>query len=507
MIQKPEVYAFRKGSLIVYFRLYLDRRKLNSIIESETRVDDKSSSATFGSNSKPIDDLFSVKLVQKELREGISQLKITGTEQIIIDIKSIQLINELEATAERNVNEIKTSGFANNKPLPPIKAKDTKQLSNKSSSSESQPKTTNTSDKNRNTSNSTTTTTTSTTVTALPSQTKDDTSVESNYKIETNTGNTVPLISSTLSTQSHSTTISSTAQSVSESVPNNIFTSSKSNNSYTITEYKSSTVPPKSEHRNPFLPFTRRQSTLTPLTSVTTTSSTNYRITTRSRTRSTTTSTTTTTPPPIESSPSSSPSTPSSPPQLSLPRDPTNVLLKRTDIRDDIGLRVSGLDFGQWKPVVPQQVKPVPKPLPPKPIPPPMQSQSPHIPLNQFAHNLKPVPPQVPNYRPHPRIPIGIPMRELPRLLDTEDDNLTNLVTQKDIQRINSSIISAISELSSTTASTTTTISTTSTTTAVPISTTSTTISPPKSLTTRWSRTTLVDNSRSDSCRRLYGSD
>ncbi|XP_054156516.1 uncharacterized protein LOC128954924 isoform X2 [Oppia nitens] len=464
-ITKQEVYAFGKGSLVVYFRLGLDRRKVNTVMESErrsgeTRVVDRTDSR-IGSDRKDsplFDDMFAVKLIQKELRDGMSQLKITGTEQIIIDMTSIQVMTDLEPMTDRNVNDIKTSGFLSNKALSPIKAKDImKQMSNKSS--DIKPKDSQT-DNSMTTTTTTTTTTTAIVNPTLPSLGKSqstsqtDIDVRNASNITINISNTDPFITSALSTTTTTTTTPTTAHLSTTIAPivanneseSNVPTTTKPNNyksttiSYIRSTTTTTTVPPKSEYKNPFLPFTRKQST-TSSPKTPTTSIPNVRITTRSRLRSTTTTTTTTTtpPPPLPETrpPNHMPPTPPLPPL----NDMSNVLMKRTDLKEDgqrisghkeDGHRISGIDFGQWKPVVAQPPPPPPpKPIPPKPIPPPIQ-----VPTNQqFQPNLgipmkpKPQPPPHNILIPHRQrppfripIPIGIPMREVPRLLDDDDD-------------------------------------------------------------------------------------
>lgn len=478
-ITKQQVYQFRKGSLIVFFRLYLDRRKFNAVFESEARD---------GQKSGGFDSALASKLLQKEMREGMSELKISGAEQIIIDLKSIKVMNEMDSIADTNTNDIRTGGIASgSKALAPIKStKDTKLLSDKSKSniddqnqkqlSSTLPSVTpnnvsaQTETGLKSTSQASTSSTSSTASTAL-------TTLASTTNT-TNTTNAFQLISSTLSpfsspTTSHSsTTLSSLTTNKTEV---NAFVTNKTTN----IEIKSSTVPPKTEKKNPFLPFTRRQSTATPITS-STPPSTSFRITTRSRLRSTTyastaattstrttvrtttttsttTTSTTTTPLPV-----SDENLPNNSPQLTI--NGTNVLLKRTEIREE-GLRPPGLDFGQWRPVVTQSAKP-PRPTPPSPIPPPIRAQRPPMHQNPpFPHNQSPpnqLPPNlIPMMRPphgmphipqpvHNRpsmripIPIGIPMREVPRLLDDRDDEESEHQTEghpKEIERHNTSII------------------------------------------------------------------
>ena len=57
-------------------------------------------------------------------------MKITGTEQIIIDLKSIKVMNEIDSIADSNVNDIRTGGIASgSKALAPIMSnKETKTI-------------------------------------------------------------------------------------------------------------------------------------------------------------------------------------------------------------------------------------------------------------------------------------------------------------------------------------------------------------------------------------------
>ena len=430
------------------------------------------SDARDGKKSVPFDSVVASQLLQKELKEGINQLKITGTEQIIIDLKSIKVMNEMDSIADTNVNDIRTGGIASgSKALAPIKSnKDTKLLSEKF---ESQPNA-NTDDKKPLN-------------LTLPSVTQNNTSAHTEDSLKnasqtlttltttvantiTNTTNTIQLISSTLSplstvpTRSHSsTTLTSLSTNETEV---NAFAANKLN----YTEIKSSTVTPNTEHKNPFLPFTRRQSTRPPVTS-SSPPSTSFRITTRSRLRTTiapsTTSTTTTTSLTTRTTTTPLPLSDDSAPNSSsqLPNNVTNVLLKRTELKDE-GLRPPGLDFGRWRPVATQSAKPAPRPTAPRPIPPPMQAQrppmhpnhpfSPNLSPNQLPPNLGPIMRHPPHMIPHiPQpvhnrppmripIPIGIPMREVPRLLDDSDDEKTEHHTRdvpKEIERHNTSIV------------------------------------------------------------------
>lgn len=92
------MYAFRKGSLIVFYRVYLDHKKANEILEGSARDRDDFEEVLIG------------RLVQGSLQKGLSQLKITGKEPIVIDPKSVYVTNEFDALMDYDATDIKAAG-------------------------------------------------------------------------------------------------------------------------------------------------------------------------------------------------------------------------------------------------------------------------------------------------------------------------------------------------------------------------------------------------------------
>lgn len=86
-IVKQEVYAFRRGSLFVHFRIYLNRKKM-----FENNDEAYKSYETIASNNQAKGDLWISEWIQHELKEGIGQLRVAHADPLKIDLNSVEII-------------------------------------------------------------------------------------------------------------------------------------------------------------------------------------------------------------------------------------------------------------------------------------------------------------------------------------------------------------------------------------------------------------------------------
>ena len=412
-IVKHEVYAFRKGSLLVFFRIYLDRRKIQLIIDTLKKED--------GIRFNDIEEVVVSNIIQRDLRSGISQFKITGKEQqIIIDPKSIYVTNEFDALIDYDVTDIKTSGIIGNRPSPSdtnnfinetnstiLSYKETKKFEQKPPPAAIQ-----TTMKPYSLRPTTSSSTTSNSTTFFHKAIKLNISTLSSIENATQTATTIP-VQKTSSQYSNKNTDEFPFTNSTQSKPLNV------NLNATISFIP---INQPEDPVKPLVPFTRKQSTTSTDAPSSSHSSTNVKITTRTRVRSSTSL-------PSFHTTTRSPSIQQNQNQNQNQNYNHSNAFKIIEPKQS-GPKFSSIDFGQWKPVIqtPKPVIPLHKP-PPLPLPP----QIPTFPRDNIPHHLHPslqkppphlnlnfnFPPQ--HSRPAYRIPmpVNIGMHEVPRLMDS----------------------------------------------------------------------------------------